>query len=505
MGKKHQKKKKNQRHQQDPSLDKRRNNLLIPETLNSPKFSVVENDTDDLISKLPNEILLHILSLLPFDSAVKMIKISPLSTRLNDLWTSVQHGAEGDIESALADFLNQFDELDPLKNHRRLQFHFGLGQILLASIGLNRKLHLDFSKGKQELPRQFRWQLMGQSLWHLFRNEHPSLTLVKTLKLTSVNCLISDTVSSIISRLNFLENLTLRKWNGLQSVRIRAHSELQSLCIEDIPGLQYLIVLDCPKLQCLYIKACELQSLQIRGRLPRFYLEGYFSLQDAKFYFRECSAYNHFNCQDFDSLLQRIKNVKRLTLCRWTFEEIGMAWSHMVRFKKLKDLWWIDNSMNKYNIFALVSFLKMCPSLERLFINIERPWYTCSPLCSHQSRTYKSYCVPCTSWKYSRDAMRPVQLNHLKVVKVFKLKELRDEEGVIFLAENLLAEFNVKPRIIVASLENLSRRLLRIPQQLGKGNLRKAASQTQKRKYFYKFVGDVEDNIEPLRHPHMSL
>ncbi|XP_059628187.1 F-box protein At2g39490-like isoform X2 [Cornus florida] len=485
MGKKHQKKKKNRRHQQDPSLNKRRNNLLIPDNLNAQKFSVVENVADDLISKLPNEILFRILTLIPFDSAVKMIKIGALSTRLNDLWTLVQHGAEVDIKSALADFLNRFDELDPLKNPRRLQFHFGLDQILLASIGLNRKLHLDFSEGKQELPRQFRWQL-GQSRWNLFCNKHPSFTLVKTLKLTSVNYLIGDTVSSIISRLFFLENLTLRKCNGLQSLRIEAHRRLQSLCIEDIPGLQYLIVLDCLKLQCLYIKACKLQYLQISGGLPRFYLEGYFSLEDAMFDFRKC-PYKQFNGQYFDSLLQRMINVERLTLCRWTFEEFGMAWSRKVRFKRLKDLWWIDNSMNNYdNIFALFSFLKMCPSLERLFITIDHP---------------ASFWMQHATWD-SKLITRNVQLNHLKVVK---LEGLRDEEDVIFLAENFLAEFNVRPQIIVASHRKLLRRLLRIPQQLGKGNLREAASQTQKRKYFYKFVKDVEDHTEPLRHPHMSL
>ncbi|RVX13580.1 F-box protein [Vitis vinifera] len=40
-------------------------------------------------------------------------------------------------------------------------------------------------------------------------------------------------------------------------------------------------------------------------------------------------------------------------------------------FHELKELWWIDNSLDKYDIDAQLSFLKLCPSLEKLFITID--------------------------------------------------------------------------------------------------------------------------------------
>lgn len=36
----------------------------------------------------------------------------------------------------------------------------------------------------------------------------------------------------------------------------------------------------------------------------------------------------------------------------------------------LKELWWIDSSMEKHKIEPLASFLKLCPYLEKLFITV---------------------------------------------------------------------------------------------------------------------------------------
>lgn len=39
-------------------------------------------------------------------------------------------------------------------------------------------------------------------------------------------------------------------------------------------------------------------------------------------------------------------------------------------FYKVKELWWIDNEEECYNSDALISFLKLCPVLERLFVTV---------------------------------------------------------------------------------------------------------------------------------------
>jgi hypothetical protein len=42
-------------------------------------------------------------------------------------------------------------------------------------------------------------------------------------------------------------------------------------------------------------------------------------------------------------------------------------------FYKLRELWWIDNHENENSINALISFLKLCPALEQLFVMVEFP------------------------------------------------------------------------------------------------------------------------------------
>ena len=47
-----------------------------------------------------------------------------------------------------------------------------------------------------------------------------------------------------------------------------------------------------------------------------------------------------------------------------------LARSCSFQFNNLEELWWIINSMDKYDIIALLSFLKMCPSLKKLFLSV---------------------------------------------------------------------------------------------------------------------------------------
>ena len=73
---------------------------------------VIEENTNDLISKLPDEVLCYIISFLPFESAVQT---SFLSTRWRGLWNTalrlvVQYGSVEDIGSATVAFPDHIDE-----------------------------------------------------------------------------------------------------------------------------------------------------------------------------------------------------------------------------------------------------------------------------------------------------------------------------------------------------------------------------------------------------------
>lgn len=263
----------------------------------------------DLLSSLPDEILARIISFLPSEFA---LQTSFLSTRWAGLWNTalVQHGTTEAAATAISEFLTHFDELNPLRQPRRLQYHFGKGStsILLATIAANNKLHMDLSTGKQEFQKQFDWQL-GLNHQSLTDQPSPSAFFVKTLFLKSVGFQSKEAVSSIASNFQFLESLKIIECNGLQTLEI-----------DSSPRLKSLTILDCPQLKSLFIRSLKLRSFRYRGLLPWLLTENHFNLKDAMLDFRQGPGDNGFGSCDFDPSLLTIKNAEILTLCKWTFE-----------------------------------------------------------------------------------------------------------------------------------------------------------------------------------------
>ncbi|XP_017984502.1 PREDICTED: F-box protein At2g39490 [Theobroma cacao] len=464
-------------------------------------------DPKDFISCFPDEILCHIITFLPFESAVQT---TFLSTRWKDLWKKarVLHGTIEDAVVTILSLLNDLADLHPPRNKWGFQFNFGHGRALFAAIAPNNTLHLDFSAREHKLSKSFDWllplNLPKRDKWPFPYKYEKILELntplptdqqfkIKALYLISVCRLSSKALTSMVSYLPFLESLTIAKCNGVQS-----------LDIENAARLQKLTVMDCPQLEYLCFGGSCLKSFQYRGRLVCFRFNVFCNcnsyrswlscvhhrglyLEDAMLDFRQGplthwtwdfkkpSSYTHYyglykgscNCgcttlfQCFKSILESTDGVESLTLCRWLFEKSfckklpSSSIDFEFCFNELKELWWIDCSMERGNINALLCFLKHCPNLEKLYVTID-------PKC---------YDLPSTE-KFSAIFAGSDKLNNLKFVK---LKGCADETKEMFLARRLIPLFLRTPLIISKQDGRCLRYLLKVPKLEKKG------------KYPYKF------------------
>ncbi|XVF00104.1 hypothetical protein REPUB_Repub03eG0256500 [Reevesia pubescens] len=423
----------------------------------------------------PDEILFRITTFLPFESAVQT---TFLSTRWKDLWKKalVLNGTIEDAVFTILSLLDDFSELHPPRKKWGLQFNFGQGRVLFASIAPNNTLHLDFSAGEQEFPKSFDWLLpLNPPSRETYNHENilelnpplptDQLFIIKALYLISVCRLSSKALTSMVSNLPFLESLTITKCNGVQS-----------LDIEYAAKLQKLIVFDCQQLE--YFCFGEDAMLDFRqGPLTQWTWDiekpcpyrPYYGFYESN----HCGCASKFEC--LKSILKSIDGVKSLTLCRWFFEETmckKLPFSSIF-LNKLKELWWIDRSMRRENINALLCFLKFCPNLERLYVTID-------PKC---------YDLPSTE-KFSAIVSAPDKLNHLKVVK---LEGCADEKNEMLLARRLIPLFPESPLIISKPDGTCWRHLVKVPKLEKKG------------KYPYKFK--VVENLHEIcpHHLHMNL
>ncbi|XVE52724.1 hypothetical protein DITRI_Ditri02bG0146100 [Diplodiscus trichospermus] len=412
MGKKLRKKKKNRnrkqnQHKEINAISKQIENLVLGEK------------DDDFISRLTDDILCHILSLVPFKCAVQT---SLLSTRWRYVW---RKGIEfqGKLEDVPRVITLLLDPIEKLSSDRKVQFHFRQSSIL-ATTKEKLELHLNFCNEEQETFSLFDWSLEVNP--HIPICELASC--IKVLHLKSVNNLTREIVSSVISKFQFLESLKISECKGLRSLFIEAGSRFQSLTI-----------LDCLQLNEINVFAYNLKTLVFQGQLPWFWLKFSPHLENAILDFRNGPGYNPFACENLLSLILAVKNVKTLTISGWLFKvpvskwlsSAGAIWERKdFLFNDLKELCWIDSSMENHSIATLMSILKICPSLEKLFINVDPANYFSS--CKGESSFWKNY---------SKRVANATTLDHLNVVE---LKGSLDEDDVILLTERLVEITSVK-------------------------------------------------------------
>lgn len=273
----------------------------------------MDEQEPDILSRLPLELLLYIISFLPFESA----RLTPfVSTRFRSVWSQAlivahsHNGSTEDISHGLSRFINDFDEHNPSKNTRRLELHFDKSNFLSTILAPNNVIHMSFFSGETKKYESFCWRLEINDL--IPRRVNSSGFLVKTLCLDSVNSLTHEIISSMVLDFALLENLKICGCYGLTS-----------LVIDSPTKLIHLSISGCPQLTYLDIRSCKLKTLHYLGYLPLIKIHEHFNLTNAIFDVRQGTSYYN-NALDIGPLLLIIKNSQSLTLCRWMFEVTKM-------------------------------------------------------------------------------------------------------------------------------------------------------------------------------------
>ncbi|KAG8493228.1 hypothetical protein CXB51_010556 [Gossypium anomalum] len=472
---------------------------------NIPKSNKM--DPNDYISHYPDNILRHIISFLPFESAVRT---SFLSTHWKRLWKEALLEPVHDVitmEAAtkvIQSFVDDYDTHYRPRNKWGFRFEFSHGRgKFVASISSKDALQLDFSDDKQKLPRPFDLFLKPNLAWtnHLsppymwfdwWRHEenHPLQTQqtssntkkIKSLYLISVSQLSNMAVSSLIKETQGLHKLVVLDCPHLQSLSFEVFQIQRPLSF-----LSFELYRKCNSSGGFHIRDCGLYQedamLDLRqGPLAEWTWD--FKASFSPYYHfldlerNDCECAKKYKC--FDSILRTINGFRSLTICRWFFETsmcMKLPFSSrdpLFCLGKLKELWWIDCSMQRESINAFLCFLKLRPNLERLYITID-------PKC---------YDMPSTG-KFSTLVIVPGKLNDLKTVK---LEGFADEEKEIFMARRLLPLFGDNNPIITSKSKGKNLK-----------HLVKVAKLEKKGKYPYKFkvVENVDENFSD--HVHMNL
>ncbi|KAL1172156.1 hypothetical protein V6Z11_A05G330800 [Gossypium hirsutum] len=450
-------------------------------------------DPNDFISHLPDDILHHIISLLPFKSAVRT---SFLSTHWKHHWKEALLDSVHDVITieaaitAITSFVDDFDTRHRPRNKWGLIFELGHGRgSLVASISSNSSLKLDFSAGKQEFPMPF--------------------DLFLKMNIAPPNRLSRRYMFDWLLEENHPSQSEQPPSN---TMRVKS---LHLISIKEAKGLRKLVVLDCPHLQSLSFEGSSLKSFRYRGNLVSFWFRGKCNcfplirfcecgllLDDAMIDIRQgaltqwtwdfeietpfsrglrkgnhCDCANKYKC--FNSILRSIKDVQSLTMCRWFYEttmckKLPFSSRCPEYYLSVLELWWIDCSMERESINALLCFLKLCPNLKRLNITLD-------PKC---------YNLPSTG-KFSTSVIVPDKLDDLKVVKI---EGFANEEKENFMARRLIPLFGENNPVIISK-----------PNGKCLKHLVKMAKLEKKGKYPYKFemVENVDENFPD--HVHINI
>ncbi|GFZ11046.1 hypothetical protein Acr_22g0004440 [Actinidia rufa] len=434
----------------------------------------MEEARPDLISDLPHEILRQIISFIPLKAAVRTSILSNTwRTLLMPLQPHLHFDSNQTTSEIMASLLKPCNGPELCKfsliNQEREEDDF----TFLATKGVEKELHLNFSDGEQTKA--------NFNLTFSATKQTTNLSSLRTLHLRSVNQFSGKLVSNLFSECQLLESLKLEKCMGLEIVDIEANHCLKSLA-----------VIDCPNVMSISIYGTNLESLWYKGVLPEIQIKSSLRLVDVVLDLREGLGEREFDCEGVLSLLSSLRDIESLTISGWLLEWLcaaGVIFEKLqFRFNKLKELLWIDSVMNRTKRDSLACFLNISLILENLFVKIDQN------LISFTCPSFNHYWHEPHLWMdYETVKSNASQLEHLKTVELAGFGNKEDQ--LVLLMDLLLKKAVTLRSMRVVSPENQSWCVSKIPESQLKhtsgSHLKRMVVSSPSKDYFF---GLTEEN-----------
>ncbi|XP_010275939.1 PREDICTED: putative F-box/LRR-repeat protein At5g54820 [Nelumbo nucifera] len=451
----------------------------------SCKMQKADEQGHDMISKLPDSVLIHILSFLPIADAVKTI----LLRRFKHLWTSIPnldfcertyaHIIDEDgyynvkCLKWFVNFVNNaliLHERSTIHKFRlSLKFYFDnsfeedmhmlggdevirkakkiSGQIRDVAIQIDtwirfairrevKVLDLDFLGGcgdssASDFPCTLPFYVFNNNLLTEMKlvycgiepSWHFYMGSLKSLSLKYIR-LPNETIDCILSGCPMLEDLTLIRCYDLTKLRFTSPN-LKNLIIYHFAYEKSMLEICCPNLLSLRISEC----------IDWVHLMNVSSVVDAALEFSFHFKFVPSEFSEFRMLLEKLRHSKVLTMCTWCvlvfaiWEAANIPfplsnWKHVV----------LKTMLSKWHLLGIASLLRSAPNLEILTIHI------CAGGSSLDRQQIGSYDLDGGSYWNEQESTCHCLTNHLKTVTIFGFSPVPCAMQLVeFLLQNAVA------------------------------------------------------------------
>ncbi|XP_042516202.1 putative FBD-associated F-box protein At1g61330 [Macadamia integrifolia] len=348
-----------------------------------PKRIQRSRGTDDL----SEDVLEIIFSYLPIKSAVQM---GVLSSRFSNSWVYCQNldfGKNFARGRSTEDFTRIVDQVlnlhlgskvctfqlffDPRQKIRQVE-----EWIRFAVKKGVEEVDIDFSPGKNlNLIPDFLLDCGSLKVLRLNFCEflRPSFSFNGLLSLTTLSLtrvgITDNIIQSVFNSCLLLENLDLNKCLGIRNLGISA---------KNLRRFKVLKVTDCYNLSLLYIDAPTLQSLHYSGKVRRFIFSS--STLNLKYAMLNFSASMSKGIEEnlyMRNLPFYLAHVNSLTVTSIFLQGLSPKYvdgefrAIQIRLYNLKEFQLLMEKSSYCNPFDIVIFLKNCPFLERIIIDLK--------------------------------------------------------------------------------------------------------------------------------------